>query len=319
GLTMSSLGRQVRQAFYGEEAQRIQRGKDELRVMVRYPIEERRSIADLENMRIRTPDGDEVPFASVAEVSFGKGYSRIQRLDRSRTVTVSADINADVVEPGQVIREMSAGFIPELLSRYPGVQYGLEGSSQDQVDFIRKIQIAGLAAMFLIFALIAIPLHSYSQPLIIMSVIPFGAIGAVIGHIIMGRPISMFSMFGLIALAGVVVNDSLILVDFINKARIRGVAMRDAVIESGTARFRAIVLTSFTTAAGLIPIMLETDPQAQAIIPTAISIGYGIVFATIITLFLVPCLYLLQEDGFAWMRNFKTWLSGRPVTDKTGV
>ncbi|MDH3778962.1 MAG: efflux RND transporter permease subunit, partial [Gammaproteobacteria bacterium] len=280
GLTMSSLGRQVRQAFYGEEAQRIQRGKDELRVMVRYPIEERRSIADLENMRIRTPDGDEVPFASVAEVSFGKGYSRIQRLDRSRTVTVSADINADVVEPGQVIREMSAGFIPELLSRYPGVQYGLEGSSQDQVDFIRKIQIAGLAAMFLIFALIAIPLHSYSQPLIIMSVIPFGAIGAVIGHIIMGRPISMFSMFGLIALAGVVVNDSLILVDFINKARIRGVAMRDAVIESGTARFRAIVLTSFTTAAGLIPIMLETDPQAQAIIPTAISIGYGIVFAT---------------------------------------
>jgi multidrug efflux pump subunit AcrB len=205
------------------------------------------------------------------------------------------------------------------LSRYPGVQYGLEGSSQDQVDFIRKIQIAGMAAMFLIFALIAIPLHSYSQPLIIMSVIPFGAIGAVIGHIIMGRPISMFSMFGLIALAGVVVNDSLILVDFMNKARIRGVAIRDAVIESGTARFRAIVLTSFTTAAGLIPIMMETDPQAQAIIPTAISIGYGIVFATIITLFLVPCLYLLQEDGFAWMRKFKAWLFERPATDKTGV
>ena len=319
GLTMSSLGRQVRQAFYGEEAQRIQRGKDELRVMVRYPIEERRSIADLENMRIRTPDGDEVPFASVAEVSFGKGYSRIQRIDRSRTLTVSADIDPDVVEPGQVIREMSSGFIPELMSRYPGVQYGLEGASQDQVEFIRKIQIAGMAALFLIFALIAIPLHSYSQPLIIMSVIPFGAIGAVIGHIIMGRPISMFSMFGLIALAGVVVNDSLILVDFMNKARIRGVALRDAVIESGTARFRAIVLTSFTTAAGLIPIMLETDPQAQAIIPTAISIGYGIVFATIITLFLVPCLYLLLEDGFDWMRNFKAWLFERPATDKTDV
>ncbi len=319
GLTMSTLGRQVRQAFYGEEAQRIQRGKDELRVMVRYPIEERRSIADLENMRIRTPNGDEVPFASVAEVSFGKGYSRIQRIDRARTVTVSADIDPDVVEPGQVISEISSEFIPELMSRYPGVQYGLEGASQDQVEFIRKIQIAGMAAMFLIFALIAIPLHSYSQPLIIMSVIPFGAIGAVIGHIIMGRPISMFSMFGLIALAGVVVNDSLILVDFMNKARIRGVAIRDAVIESGTARFRAIVLTSFTTAAGLIPIMLETDPQAQAIIPTAISIGYGIVFATVITLFLVPCLYLLQEDGFAWMRNFKAWLFGRPATDKTSV
>jgi multidrug efflux pump subunit AcrB len=319
GLTMSSLGRQVRQAFYGEEAQRIQRGKDELRVMVRYPIEERRSIADLENMRIRTPGGDEVPFASVAEVSFGQGYSRIQRLDRSRTVTVSADINSDVVEPGQVIREMASEFIPGLLSRYPGVQYGLEGSSQDQVDFYRTIKIAAMAALFLIFALIAIPLHSYSQPLIIMSVIPFGAIGAVIGHIIMDRPISMFSMFGLIALAGVVVNDSLILVDFMNKARIRGVAIRDAVIESGTARFRAIVLTSFTTAAGLIPIMLETDPQAQAIIPTAISIGYGIVFATVITLFLVPCLYLLQEDGFALMRTFRAWLSGRPASGKTSA
>lgn len=318
GLTMSSLGRQVRQAFYGEEAQRIQRGKDELKVMVRYPIEQRRSIADLENMRIRTPEGDEVPFAAVAEVSFGKGYSRIQRIDRARTVTVSADINSDIVEPGQVIREMRAEFIPELLSRYPGVQHGLEGASQDQVEFVRKIQIAGLAAMFLIFALIAIPLHSYSQPLIIMSVIPFGAIGAVIGHIVMGRPISMFSMFGLIALAGVVVNDSLILVDFINKARLRGVALRAAVIESGTARFRAIVLTSFTTAAGLVPIIFETDPQAQAIIPTAISIGYGIIFATVITLFLVPCLYLLQEDGFAWMRSFKASLTGRPVTDKTG-
>ena len=311
GLTMSSLGRQVRQAFYGEEAQRIQRGKDELKVMVRYPIEERRSIADLENMRIRTPTGDEVPFTSVAEVSFGKAYSQITRLDRKRTVTVSADLDPDVVEPGQIIRTMSADFIPALLSRYPGVEYGLEGATQDQVEFIRKLKVAAMAAMFLIFALIAIPLHSYVQPIIIMSVIPFGLIGAVVGHIIMGRPISMFSMFGLIALAGVVVNDSLILVDFMNKARIRGVALRDAIIESGVARFRAIVLTSFTTAAGLIPIILETDPQAQAIIPTAISIGYGIIFATIITLFLVPALYMLQEDAYARVRGFKAWLAGR--------
>ena len=312
GLTMSSLGRQVRQAFYGEEAQRIQRGKDELRVMVRYPIEERRSIADLENMRIRTPAGDEVPFSEVAEVSFGKGYTQITRIDRQRTVTVSADIDTAVVQPGQIIGEISDEFIPELLARYPGVEYGLEGASADEIEFMRKIQIAAVAALFLIFALIAVPLHSYSQPLIIMSVIPFGAIGAIIGHIVMGHPISMFSMFGLIALAGVVVNDSLILVDFINKARMRGVALRDAVIESGTARFRAIVLTSFTTAAGLVPILIETDPHAQAIIPTAISIGYGIIFATIITLFLVPVLYLMQEDGFARMRAFRAWLAGGP-------
>ena len=319
GLTMSSLGRQVRQAFYGEEAQRIQRGKDELKVMVRYPIEQRRSIADLENMRIRTPGGDEVPFRDVAEVEFGKGYSRISRIDRQRTVTVSADIDPALVEPTQVVRDVSENFMPELLSRYPGVEYGLEGASQDQVELLRKMSIAVMAAMFLIYALIAIPLHSYSQPLIIMSVIPFGAIGAVIGHIIMGHAISMFSMFGLIALAGVVVNDSLILVDFINKARIQGLSIRDAVIESGLARFRAIVLTSFTTAAGLLPIIIETDPQAQAIIPTAISIGYGIVFATVITLFLIPTLYMLQEDWFAWTRAKWAWITGRPPAADSSV
>jgi len=308
GLTMASLGRQVRQAFYGEEAQRIQRGKDELKVMVRYPIEERRSIADLENMRIRTPDGDEVPFGDVAEVSFGKGYSRIARINRQRTVTVGADIDPELVEPRQIIATMSETFIPELLSRYPGVEYGLEGASQDEQELQRKMLVALIAAIFLIYALIAIPLHSYSQPLIIMSVIPFGAIGAILGHIIMGHAVSMFSLFGLFALAGVVVNDSLILVDFINKERLQGVSLRAAVIESGTARFRAIVLTSFTTAAGLTPIIFETDPQAQAVIPTAISIGYGIVFATVITLFLVPALYMLQEDGFAAARRFKAWL-----------
>ncbi len=317
GLTMSSLGRQVRQAFYGEEAQRIQRGKDELRVMVRYPLSERRSISDLENMRIRTPSGDEVPFNSVAEVSYGQGYSTISRLDRERTVTVSSDLDPERVEPQQIIETMSEEYIPALLSRYPGVKYGLEGSSQDQVEFLSKIMTALVVAMFLIYALIAIPLRSYAQPLIIMSVIPFGAIGAVIGHIIMGRSISMFSLFGLIALAGVVVNDSLIMVDFINKARARGVAIRDAVIQSGTARFRAIILTSFTTAAGLLPIMFETSPQAQAIIPTAISIGYGIIFATIITLFLIPALYLLQEDFFRHTSQFKNWLLYRPAAAKT--
>ena len=317
GLTMSSLGRQVRQAFYGEEAQRIQRGKDELRVMVRYPLSERRSISDLENMRIRTPSGDEVPFNSVAEVSYGQGYSSISRLDRERTVTVSSDLDPESVEPQQIIKTMSEEYIPALLSRYPGVKYGLEGSSQDQVEFLSKIVTALVLAMFLIYALIAIPLRSYSQPLIIMSVIPFGAIGAVIGHIIMGRSISMFSLFGLIALAGVVVNDSLILVDFINKARAKGVEIREAVITAGTARFRAIILTSFTTAAGLLPIMFETSPQAQAIIPTAISIGYGIIFATIITLFLIPALYLLQEDFFRRMSQFKNWLLYRPAAAQT--
>ena len=311
GLTISSLGRQVRQAFYGEEAQRIQRGKDELRVMVRYPLEDRRSIADLENMRIRTPSGDEVPFGSVADVSFGKGYSSISRLNRARTITVSADIDPEIVEPGKLVKEISEEYMPALLSRYQGIAYGLEGASKEEQDFMANLTVASIAALFLIYALIAIPLHSYSQPLVIMSVIPFGLIGAVLGHIIMGKAISMFSLFGLVALAGVVVNDSLIMVDFINKAREEGVPLRQAVIDSGTQRFRAIVLTSFTTAAGLLPIMFETSVQASSVIPMAISLSYGILFATAITLFLIPSLYMLQIDSFARTRRIMDWILGR--------
>jgi multidrug efflux pump subunit AcrB len=316
GLTMSSLGRQVRQAFYGEEAQRIQRGQNELKVMVRYPLDERRSIADLENMRIRTPSGDEVPFYSVADVSFGEAFSSISRQNRKRTVTVSGDIDPEIVEPGPVVKEITEEFIPELLPRHPGVSYELEGASQEQIKLMRNISVASIAALFLIYALIAIPLHSYTQPLIIMSVIPFGLIGAVIGHILMGEAISMFSMFGLIALAGVVVNDSLILIDFTNKARQSGLSAHDAVILSGTERFRPIILTSLTTAVGLMPIMLETSMQAQMLIPMAISLAFGIVFATVITLFLIPSLYLLQEDFGRWLSDMKNLLLGRdPITE----
>ncbi len=312
GLTMSSLGRQVRQAFYGEEAQRIQRGKDELKVMIRYPRSDRRSVADLENMRIRTPAGDEVPFQSVADISFGQSYSSITRLNRERTITVSADLDSEVAETGKIIKSVTADFIPDLLARNPGVSYGLEGSSQEEQDFVRNITIASIAALFLIYALIAIPLHSYGQPLIIMSVIPFGLIGAVIGHILMGEALSMFSLFGLVALAGVVVNDSLILVDFVNHARQEGVPLRQAVIDSGTQRFRAIILTSFTTAAGLLPILLEKSVQAQFVIPMAISVGFGIIFATVITLFLIPALYMLQIDFIARARYLWDLLLGRP-------
>lgn len=311
GLTMSSLGRQVRQAFYGEEAQRIQRGRDELKVMIRYPEENRRSIADLENMRIRTPSGDEVPFQSVAEVEFGQSYSRIRRLNRKRTVTVSADIDPDQVEPGEVIKEISEEFMPELLSRYSGVEYSLEGASLEEGKLIRNLAYASIVALFLIYALLAIPLHSYSQPLIIMSVIPFGLIGAVIGHILLGKAISMYSMFGLIALSGVVVNDSLIMVDFINKARAEGTRIRDAVLQSGTLRFRAIILTSLTTAVGLMPILFEKSLQAQYVKPMAISMAFGIIFATVITLFLIPALYMLLDDLGYNLQKAKLLILGR--------
>jgi multidrug efflux pump subunit AcrB len=309
----------VRQAFYGEEAQRIQRGQNELKVMVRYPLDERRSIADLENMRIRTPEGDEVPFGSVAEVSFGEAYSSITRQNRRRTVSVSADIDEEEVEPGEIIEEISEDYVPGLLSRNPGVQYSLEGASLEEMEFIHNITVASVAALFLIYALIAIPLHSYVQPLIIMSVIPFGLIGAVIGHIVMGKAISMFSLFGLIALAGVVVNDSIILIDFINKARQAGVSAYEAVITSGKERFRPIILTSLTTAAGLMPIMLETSLQAQFVIPMAISLSFGIIFATVITLFLIPSLYLLQEDFGGLMVAAKNLLLNRDPEAVTGA
>lgn len=316
GLTISSLGRQVRQAFYGEEAQRIQRGKDELKVMVRYPKEDRRSISNLENMRIRTPAGDEVPFASVADVSFGKAYSSISRQNRKRVVTVSADLDPEIVEPGEVIKVISEDYMPKLLSRYSGVSYGLEGSSRELEDLVVNLTMASIAAIFLIYALIAVPLRSYTQPLVIMSVIPFGLIGAVLGHVIMNKAISMFSLFGLIALAGVVVNDSLVMVDFINKARQQGVALRRAVIQSGTERFRAIILTSLTTAVGLMPIMLEKSVQAQFVIPMAISMSFGIIFATVITLFLIPSLYMLQIDFGLWLRDIGNLLLGRDAVSR---
>jgi multidrug efflux pump subunit AcrB len=296
GLTQSDLGRQVRQAFYGEEAQRIQRGKDEIRVMVRYPLSERRSIADLEQMYIRTPSGTEVPFFSVADVEIGTSYSTIVRQDRKRAITVTADADLAVIEPGKLIQEIRTDYMPGLVSRYSGVDFELEGASLEEQKLIGNIIVAASIALFLIYALIAIPLRSYSQPLVIMSVIPFGLIGAIMGHLVFGKDVSMMSLFGLIALAGVVVNDSLIMIDFTNKARLAGMDRFEAVIQSGTQRFRAIILTSLTTAGGLLPIMTETSTQAQFVIPMAISMSFGIMFATVITLFLIPCLYLLLQD-----------------------
>jgi multidrug efflux pump subunit AcrB len=296
GLTLSNLAKQVRQAFYGDEAQRIQRGRDELKVMVRYPETSRLSVSDLEDMWIRTPQGEKVPFYQVADIEIGQGFSTITRINQKRSITISADIDSDKVESRKVVSAMNDDYIPEILSDYPTVEYGVEGASKDQADFISQLGFAAIGAMFLIYGLIAIPTKSYSQPLVIMSVIPFGIIGAIIGHWLLGRTINMMSMFGFIALTGVVVNDSLIMVDFINKAKGSGMRMFDIVSQAGTQRFRAILLTSLTTFFGVFPLYFEQSLQAQFIIPMAISLGFGIVFATVITLFLIPALYLIKED-----------------------
>ncbi len=306
GLTLSDLGRQVRQAFYGEEAQRIQRGRDELKVMIRFPQAERRTLSDLENMWIRTPKGDQIPFYQVADIEIGTGFSRIIRVNKNRSVTVSADIDPKLVESEKIFNEINNNIIETILDHYPSVKYGIEGSAKDEKDLKKQFSLAALAALAMIYCLIAIPTHSYGQPLIIMSVIPFGIIGAIAGHWLFGMSLTMLSLYGIIALSGVVVNDSLIMADFINKARKQGLKITDAVIQSGTKRFRAILLTSLTTFFGVLPIYFETSLQAQFIIPMAISIGFGIVFATLITLFLIPCLYIILEDTKLVFKNLFT-------------
>lgn len=296
GLTLANLAKQVRQAFYGEEAQRIQRGRDELKVMVRYPKENRISVTDLEDMWIRTASGQQVPFYQVADINIGQGFSSITRINQKRSITISADIDSEKVESRKIITEMNETTIPEILANFPSVQYGMEGASKEQADFMRQLGMAGLGALFLIYGLIAIPTKSYVQPLVIMSVIPFGIIGAIVGHWLMDKTINMMSIYGFIALTGVVVNDSLILVDFINRAKGSGKRMFDIVVDAGTQRFRAILLTSLTTFFGIFPLYFEGSLQAQFIIPMAISLGFGIVFATVITLFLIPALYLIKDD-----------------------
>jgi multidrug efflux pump subunit AcrB len=297
GLSQQDLARQVRQAFFGEEVQRIQRGQDDVRVMVRYPREQRESEGYLEAMRIRTADGQEVPFGAVADVVVASSPASIRRFDRERSISVTARVDKDIAEPGRISSELRETYLPRLEAEYAGVRYRLAGATRSQQEVQSDLFWGTLFALFLIYALIAIPLKSYLQPLLIMSVIPFGMIGAIFGHWLLGLPISMLSLFGIIALAGVVVNDSLILVDFVNRHRRDGQARIEAAIKATRARFRAIVLTSLTTFLGLAPIIFfETSLQAQIVIPMATSLAFGIVFATIITLGLIPILYLIGDD-----------------------
>jgi len=307
GLTLSDLARQVRQGFYGEEAQRIQRGRDEVRVMVRYPKNERHSLGDVENMRIRTREGFEVPFSEVATVELGRGFASIMRVDRRRAVNVTADVDPALVTAGEVLADLKTRVLPGLRDDHPAVLYTFEGQRAEQRDTISGL-IRGFAfALIVIYALLAVPLRSYGQPLIIMSAIPFGLVGAILGHLIMRLDMTILSMFGLVALTGVVVNDSLLMVDFINRRRRTHDALHQAVREAGVARFRPILLTSLTTFAGLSPIMLERSMQARFLIPMAVSLAFGVIFATFITLMLVPSSYLILED----LRELPTRLRGR--------
>ncbi len=312
GLSLQDLGRQVRQAFYGEEAQRIQRGRDDIRVMVRYPADQRRSLGNLENMRIRTPTGGEVPFSQVAEVEPGRGFASIKRVDRNRAVNVTASVDSTVTSAAEVNSDLEAWILPTVLESHPGVYWSFQGMQAEQAEGIAGLQIGFMIALLAIFALLAIPLGSYVQPLIIMSAIPFGLVGAVWGHMLMDVTLSMMSMFGLIALSGVVVNDSLVMVSYINRRQGKHVDLHTAIREAGVSRFRPILLTSLTTFIGLTPLMLERSFDAEFLLPMAVSLAFGVLFATFITLILVPIEYLILDD---FSRGMRRLFRGHAVDD----
>jgi multidrug efflux pump subunit AcrB len=296
GVTPSELGRQVRAAFYGAEAQRIQRGRNEIRVMVRYPREERESVGNLEAMRIRLPNGVEVPFGEVAEVELGQGFSTIQRVDRERVINITGDIdtaNADVRAVTAQVNEA----VKEVLADFPEVRSSLEGQTAENRETMVTLFSGFLLVLIGIYALLAVPFKSYFQPMIVMTAIPFAYVGAVLGHFFTGQPLSQLSYMGIIAAVGVVVNDSLVLVDYVNQRRREGHSPEDSAHIAGHDRFRPIFLTSLTTFVGLAPILLERSLQAKFLIPMATSLAFGVVFATFVTLLLVPALYLILHDA----------------------
>ncbi|MCF8044614.1 MAG: efflux RND transporter permease subunit [Desulfarculaceae bacterium] len=296
GVTMADIARQTRQAYYGDEVMKIQRGKDDIKVMVRYGKKERERISSIEEMRIRTPDNREIPLQEVADIETLRGYSEINRVDRKRVVTVISDLNEDAANAREIVTDLKDGFLKDLVKRYPGISFDLEGQAKRTKESIDSLKKGFMLAAMVIFLLLASQFRSYMQPAIIMAAIPFGLVGAIIGHFIMGFPITIISIFGIVALSGIVVNDSLILIDFINNRIIEGDKVEDAVVESGKSRFRPVLLTSFTTIAGLFPLLLETSFQAQFLIPMAVSICFGLLAATVLTLVYVPSLYMIVRD-----------------------
>ena len=309
GLSVEDVGRQVRQAFYGAEAQRIQRGRDEVKVMVRYPLAERRSLRDVENLRIRLPDGTAVPFPSVAKAQIGRGAASLMRIDRERRVLVTADLDEGVANAVEIAEVIRGQLMPGILARFPDVDWSFQGEQKERQEAMGSLRKAALVAVFSIFILIAVPLRSYLQAIVIMLTIPFGYVGAVFGHWVCNFQMSFLSMVGIMACAGVVVNDSLVLVTFMNRLRDAGHSVREAAVLAGGRRFRPIMLTSATTFVGLVPVMLESSTQAQFVIPMAISLAWGVLVATAFTLFLIPAAMLVVEDVKHLSQRALRWFS----------
>ena len=297
GLTPADIARQLRRNFFGDEVQRIQRGRRELKVMVRYPEDQRQSSADFFNVRIRLADGAEAPLSAVARVTESRSFSSIDRIDGLRIVTVSAEVDTELATPNEVTAIVQGTVLPELQARYPGLQVTQAGFGREQAEDLGQLSDLALVALLVIFILLAAQLRSYAQPWIILAGVPFGAAGAVIGHFLLGHYLSFISIFGMVALSGVVVNDSLVMVDRYNRFRRElNVPVAEAIVAAARHRFRAIFLTTATTALGLTPMLFETSTQAQFLIPMAVSLATGIVFASVVILFVVPALVMIRED-----------------------
>jgi multidrug efflux pump subunit AcrB len=305
GMNTRDIARQVRAAFYGSEVFKQQQGRNEVRVLVRLPEEQRSSQYFLKNLIIHTPKGDEVLLRDVVTMEETRAHTAINRNNGRRVIQVQSDVNPPS-QAGRIIASIKKGILPELQQRYPGLTYSFEGRQAEMRDSIISLMIGLGAVLFVMYAILAVLFGSYAQPMMVIIAIPFSAVGAVVGHLIMGYSLSVVSMLGMLALAGVVVNDSLLLIDFANRKRNEGIIMVDAVMQASLQRFRPIILTTMTTFVGLMPIMFETSRQARFLIPMALSLGYGIIFATLLTLVLIPALYLIIED-------IKSLIRGRPT------
>lgn len=304
GLTLTDIAAQVTYSFYGLEAQRILRDSEEIRVMVRYPLGQRSSIGHVEDVLIQTPNGAELPLGELANIHLTDGVLSIRRENGNRTINVWAKVDSEQAEPFKIVKNIKNNFIPGMLRNYPQVKSEVSGKIQEEMEGNQKSLRDFAISLIVIFSLLAIPLRSYSQAIMIMVVIPFGLIGALLGHLMLGMDLNTFSVFGLLAAAGVVVNDSLVMVDYVNKARKAGESIKRAVVHAGTKRFRAIMLTSITTFIGLVPIIFfETSMQAKIVIPMAVSLAFGVLFATVVTLVFIPVLYIIIEDIRALKRK----------------
>jgi len=293
GVTNADLAETVRASYYGEEVMRLQRGRHEVKLMVRYPRDERHSLAGFDDIRVRTHDGIERPITELADVEVERGYSRINRLDQLRSITITADVEEGVANASRIVKDLRQNYVPKLLAEHPGLRVRWEGQAEQTTESVQGL-IFGLAiALVCMFALLTLEFQTYSQPIIIMAIIPFGAIGAVFGHVLLGFDLTLFSLFGLVALTGVVVNDSIVLIDFINHRVRDGEPLKAALLDAGRQRFRPVLLTSMTTIVGLLPLLLERSFQARVLQPMATSLAFGLMLATLLVLLLIPTFYLV--------------------------